>query len=158
MQNNFTYGIQMTYGANGKDIKHSFTLSDGILNCILHMNASQCDRRIVLHGDEDFCSKATREMGNGRCRNEVPLCCFLSACTSAKGFPRRVMSPRRCARWPYILVAEWNPCEQTGSSSASDNWQRSGFEMLIKHNLPRSLPDWWLLMWRMGASDTGRNP
>lgn len=37
----------MTYGANGKDIKHSFTLSDGILNCILHMNASQCDHRIA---------------------------------------------------------------------------------------------------------------
>lgn len=45
MQNNFTYGIHMTPAANGKDIKHSFTLSDGILNCILHMNASQGDRR-----------------------------------------------------------------------------------------------------------------
>lgn len=37
-----------TSGANGKNRKHNFTLSDGILNCILHMNASRgrlSDRR-----------------------------------------------------------------------------------------------------------------
>lgn len=45
MQNNFTYGIGMTSGANGKDIKQNSTLSYGISNCILHMNASQGDRQ-----------------------------------------------------------------------------------------------------------------
>lgn len=41
MQNNFTYGIHMTSGANGKNLKRSLTLSDGILNSILHMSASR---------------------------------------------------------------------------------------------------------------------
>lgn len=41
MENNFTYGVHITSGANGKYIKHRVTLSDGILNCILRANDSR---------------------------------------------------------------------------------------------------------------------
>lgn len=55
---------------------------------------------------------------------------------------------RRYTHWPYIPVVEWNPCAPTGGNTALDNWQWSGFEMLIKHNLPHSPPDCWLCMCR----------
>lgn len=45
---------------------------------------------------------------------------------------------RRYTLWPYISVVEWNPCAHTGGNTVWDNWQLSGFKMLIKHNLPPS--------------------
>ncbi len=56
----------MTSGPNGRNTKHILTLSDGILNCLLHMNATQGDCQTadapLWRSDnvEDFCSGAIR--------------------------------------------------------------------------------------------------
>lgn len=63
-------------------------LNDGILNCILHLNASQGDGRnpmALLHGKRQSDDRSRKQ--NTGCRNEALFCLDCSRC-----LPERVMS------------------------------------------------------------------